>query len=384
MAGFVLDLDLLRAPISPEAPVGVNLQTDEAGRARRSALRDLREEARRVERQADEGDLTSGGWPAAVGIWRKVRDEAAEILLRHSRDTSVAALLIEALSRTDGFAGLALGFDATRALVETAWNDLFPVPDPEDGPVTDELRLEERSMPLVRLSGLDSEGLLIPAILRIPLTSDRGGEPLALCHYKSSRDLANETDGEKVQLAVSRGATSPEQFSNAVHGSDTPFFRTLFANLQSARESWQRLCDSVDTASGGAASLPVSPLRTLFEECDAAIRGFAPQAVPAPVAESEAAPAESSEPAPAGRPSPLGAGDPVRDRETAFRQLDQIAGFFERNDPHSLIAFQLRNIVRLGRMPPADYYREVIPDAAALQAMFKFVGIQPPADAAGS
>ena len=51
--------------------------------------------------------------------------------------------------------------------------------------------------------------------------------------------------------------------------------------------------------------------------------------------------------------------------------------------PHSLIAFQLRNVVRLGRMPPAEYYREVIPDGAALQSLFKFVGIQPPADANG-
>ncbi|MFM8539633.1 MAG: hypothetical protein ACKOES_16430, partial [Planctomycetaceae bacterium] len=74
MAGFVLDLDVLRVPVAADAPAGIDLQIDEAGRARRSALRDLREEARRIERQADEGDAAAGGWPAAVGIWRQVRD----------------------------------------------------------------------------------------------------------------------------------------------------------------------------------------------------------------------------------------------------------------------------------------------------------------------
>ena len=383
MAVFSIDLELFRAPLSPESAVGVDLQGDEAGRARRSALRDLREEARRIERQADEGDATAGGWPAATGIWRQVRDDAVDILAHLSRDMSIASMLIEALSRTDGFAGLGLGFDAVRAMVETHWDQLFPAPDPEDGPITDEMRLEERSMPLVRLSGLDSEGLLVPAILRIPLTSDRSGEPLCLCHYKSSRDLANETDGEKIQLAVSRGATSPEQFTAAVRSTDTEFFRTLFSSLQAARASWEALSEAVDKASAGAAGLPAGPLRSLFEECDAAIRAFAPQAVPQDPAAAGATEG-SADGAPAAGPAAFVAGDPVGDREAAFRQLEQIAGFFARNDPHSLIAFQLRNIVRLGRMAPAEYYREVIPDGAALQAMFKFVGIRQPADGGGN
>lgn len=383
MAGFVLDLDLLRVPVAADAPAGIDLQIDEAGRARRSALRDLREEARRIERQADEGDAAAGGWPAAVGIWRQVRDDAVDILAHLSRDTSIVAMLVEALCRTDGFAGLALGFDAARAMVESTWNDLYPAPDPEDGPMTDAMRIEERSMPLVRLSGLDSEGLLVPAILRIPMTSDRAGDALGLCHYKSSRDLVNETDGEKIQLAVSRGATSPDQFTAAVRGTDTEFFRAVFADLQSSRAAWESLCDAVDTASAGAAGLPASPLRSLLEECDVAIRVFAPQAVPP--APSESAPAGEGEASPPSTAPGIAApGDPVRDREAAFRQLDVIAGFFERNDPHSLIAFQLRNVVRLGRMPPADYYREVIPDSGALQAMFRFVGIQPPPDSAAS
>lgn len=369
-----LDHDSFSGPISAEAPAGVDLQADEAGRARRSALRDLREEARRIERQADDGDTTGGGWPAAVPVWRQVRDQCREILAGVSRDTGIAALLIEALARTDGFAGLASGFDAVRGMVESSWNQLYPAPDPDDGPVTEAMRQEERATPLVRLAGLDSEGLLVPAIMRIPLTADHGDSALALCHYKSSRDLGKETDPEKIQLAVSRGATSPEQFTQAVRSTSLEFFRANFAALQAARSAWDALSAAVDTASGGAAGLPAGAIRSLLEECDSAIRVFAPQSVP-----SEAAPqAEASAPAGGEAVAATGA---VGDRETAFRQMEQIAGFFERNDPHSLLAAQLRNLVRLGRLPPAEYYREMISDGSAAEALFKLVGLHPPPSA---
>ena len=58
---FDFDPDSLRTPLPGENPAGIDLQQDEKGRAFRSALRDLREEARIIERQADYGDASSGG-----------------------------------------------------------------------------------------------------------------------------------------------------------------------------------------------------------------------------------------------------------------------------------------------------------------------------------
>ena len=43
---FDFDPDRLRTPLPGENPAGIDLQQDEKGRAFRSALRDLREEAR--------------------------------------------------------------------------------------------------------------------------------------------------------------------------------------------------------------------------------------------------------------------------------------------------------------------------------------------------
>ena len=370
-----IDPDLFSDPISGDFPAGENLQLSEEGRAARSALRDLREEARRIERRADDGDSSEGGWAAARSVWVEVRDGGLDILRNRSRDLDIAAMTIEALARTDGFVGLAAGFAMTRVMVESSWSDLFPIPDPEDGPADDEAVVEERTLPLQRLVGMDSEGLLVPAILHIPLTQSRSDEQYAICHWRSSRDLVNEQSEEKLKLAVERGAVSPAQFEQAVTTTPLPHLKEVYLELGYAAEQWELLSSAVSTASGGAAVLPAGPIRDLFEECDAAIRTFAPAAIPAP--EQTATDNGDATADEAGADGEGGGGRPgaPTGRAEAFSQLESIADFFERHDPHSLIGAQIRSVVRLGRLPREAYYRELLRDEAALSLLFRAAGM---------
>ena len=370
-----IDPDLFSYPISGDFPAGENLQLSEEGRAARSALRDLREEARRIERRADDGDSSEGGWAAARSVWVDVRDRGLDILRNRSRDLDIAAMTIEALARTDGFVGLAAGFAMTQIMVESSWNDLFPIPDPEDGPAGDEAVVEERTLPLQRLVGIDSEGLLIPAILHIPLTQSRSDEQYAICHWRSSRDLVNEQSEEKLKLAVERGAVSPAQFEQAVATTPLPHLKEVYLELCQAAEQWELLSNAVSTASGGAAVLPAGPIRDLFEECDAAIRTFAPAAIPAPEqTASDSGDAAADEAGADGEGGGGRAGAPTG-RAEAFSQLESIADFFERHDPHSLIGAQIRSVVRLGRLPREAYYRELLRDESALALLFRAAGM---------
>jgi hypothetical protein len=52
-----------------------------------------------------------------------------------------------------------------------------------------------------------------------------------------------------------------------------------------------------------------------------------------------------------------------------------VAEFFEKSDPHSLVAVQIRNIVRMAALPRDQYYRELIGDPAVLTSVGKFVGL---------
>jgi type VI secretion system protein ImpA len=374
-----LDPTSFGTPLEGDAPSGENLQVSEEGRAVRSALRDLREEARRMERKADDGDTSDGGWPAARGIWADARDQALDILRTRSRDLDVAAICVEALARTDGFAGLAAGFAMTLAMVESSWDTLFPAPDPEDGPADHEAIVNERTLPLQRLVGIDAEGLLAPAILRIPFTQGRGDEQYALCHWKSSRELVNEESEEKIKLAIERGGVSPAQFAEAVSSTPISHLKEVFRDLSSAAAAWESLSDVVASASGGNAVVPASPLRDLFEECGNAIQAFAPAAIPSEDSEEHG---DSGDAGGDARETGGGSATPSG-REDAFRKLEAIAVFFERNDPHSLTAAQIRNVVRLGRLPRAEYYRELLRDDAALALLFRASGMDGGDDSGG-
>lgn len=369
-----IDSEAFSSPISGDFPAGENLQASAEGKGVRSSLRDLREEARRMERRADDGDNSEGGWPAARGVWSEVRDGGLDILRNRSRDLDIAALTIEALSRTDGFIGLAAGFAITRVMVESSWSDLFPMPDPEDGPADEEAIVEERTLPLQRLVGIESEGLLVPAILHIPLTHSRSDEQYALCHWRSSRELVSEESEEKLKLAVERGAVSPAQFDQAVASTPLPHLKEVYLELCQAAEQWELLSNAVSSASGGTAVLPAGPIRDLFEECDAAFRTFAPAAIPAPQQADAGDDAAADEP---GAERGAGSGRPgaPSGRAEAFSQLESIADFFERHDPHSLIGAQIRNVVRLGRLPREAYYRELLRDEAALSLLFRAAGM---------
>ncbi len=375
---FDYDLAAFAAPLSDDAPSGDNLQITPEGRAVRSGLRDQREEARRIERKADEGDASDGGWSGARSIWQTVRDSSWQVLIGQSRDLDIAGLCIEALARTDGFAGLACGFDIARTFVESQWATLYPIPDPEDGPADEAATVAERSLPLQRLVGIDSEGLLLPAILHVPLVSGRADEHYALCHWRSSRELVGEESEEKIKLAVERGAVSPQQFQDAVSSTPIDSIRQVYIDLQHAAAAWEKLCDAVAEASGGEAYVPAGPLRDLFEECAAAIGTFAPAAIPKDTEETTSADgsAAGGDGAAAGT-----AGGQPSDREAAFRQLAAVADFFERHDPHILVAAQIRSIGRLGRLPREEYYRQLLRDETALALLFRVTGLD---DEAGS
>lgn len=368
---FDFDIEDFVAAISEEQPCGMNLQITDEGRAIRSNLRDLREESRRLERRADEGDESEGGWASGRSTWTQLRDQSIEVLKNNSKDLDVAAMLTEALCRTDGFAGLKAGFQVMGLLVEAFWDEVYPVPDPEDGVTDETLIIEERVLPIQRLAGLELEGLLVPGILHIPLAVGRSDQSYGLCHWRSSRELVGEDNEEKLQLAVDRGGVSPSQFEQAVSETDIGEITAVYNDLLSANETWAMLVDAISEMSEGKAVVPASQIRDIFEECIDAIKVFAPSAIPQ----------ESS-----GDEDPAGVDGQEKNegdagglypanREEAFQRLEKIADYFETHDPHSLVAAQIRNIVKLGRLSRGEYYKQLLRDESALSLLFRAAGM---------
>ena len=174
--GQVLDIEALLAPLSPEAPSGVDLREDSSAQSIYYRLKDLRSTARAAERRGDAGEESD----PAQAEWRQLFDLTQEALAKQSKDLEVACWLIEALVRRHGFAGLRDGLVLICGLFANFPDNLHSLQD-EEG-------LETFLAPLTGLNGLDGEGTLIQPIRKVPITS--GGEkPYAFFHYTQGEDL---------------------------------------------------------------------------------------------------------------------------------------------------------------------------------------------------
>ena len=375
-----INLEDYARTFSPELPSGVNLRDDPTAAATWSTIRDFRDEARRTERRADDGGDDSS-WRSAVPTWAKARDLSLGLLRDKTHDLAVAAVLTEALLRTDGFAGLAAGFDIARTMIQSQWDSLFPAPDPEDGPADDETVATERILPLTRLIGIDTDGLLIAAILNAPLTDGRSCDPLGLGHQRISASLQGLADGRSPEADRGRVVT-PEQFKTAVLESQKDFLTDVYGDLNRAATAWIALSEAVAKASAGMAVLPTGPFTSLFAECREVLKSAAPSRIAAIESESTLPPPATDAPLPekgnAHPTAPMGPpplASTVITREDAIGALARVAEFFEKSDPHSLIAVQIRNIVRMASLPRDQYYRELIGDPAVLTTVGKLVGL---------
>ena len=68
----------------------------------------------------------------------------------------------------------------------------------------------------------------------------------------------------------------------------------------------------------------------------------------------------------------------LRTRDDAIRQLEEIADFFRRTEPHSPLAFTLDDAVRRARMSLPDLLAEIMPDADVRKVMLTSLGIHVP------
>lgn len=116
----IINVHELIAPLSAEAPCGVNLEYDPLFLELELAI------AGKPEVQY--GTSISAAVPPD---WKLVKKIALELMNR-TRDLRVAAALLRALLALDGFAGLADGLVLVKLLLSERWDSVFPELDADD------------------------------------------------------------------------------------------------------------------------------------------------------------------------------------------------------------------------------------------------------------
>ncbi len=270
-----LDLDALLEPIPGDSPCGADI--------RYHPITDKLKEARRAD-----DDVSQGVWKRErkTADYAQVLKLGREALTKHSKDLQVGAWITEALLNTEGFAGLRLGLDLLRRMLETYWDGVHPQQD-EDGDL--ELRATPLSWVGVQLSG---------AIREAPLL--QGG--LNWFHYRDSKAIPTEeqanADPEKLQErqeALEEGGVSPEDFESAFQATSVQQLHALHDELESLMEYVGEFGEFCDAKFGDAAP-DLSPLKRTLEEVFQVVRVLYKRKEPEePAAEAAETPQEGAE-----------------------------------------------------------------------------------------
>lgn len=373
----VLDFAKLLAPIPGDKPTGIDLRTNAGPTSPYYQVKDARNAARAAERQM-EGGLEDAPMPD----WKAVVTHATKTLSTVSKDLEVAAYLIEALCRTNGFAGLRDGFKLTKGLVEQFWDNLYPVPD-EEGIAT-------KVAPLTGLNGDDSEGTLIAPINRIPMMDDPGLGRLNYSNYLQAAATEKIIDPKAKEKKIAAGALSMEIFQKGIDGTPASYFRNMFDDITATLDEFSQLGTLMDTKAGSAAP-PTSSIRTTINNVLDAVNNVAKAklAITMPTAAPvEEKAEEAAKPGADGKPAAGGGGGKaaeeekgeklpnIRNRDDALNAILLLGNYFRRTEPSSLVPFALEQAVRWARMSLPELLVELIPDDGPRKALFKQVGIR--------
>jgi type VI secretion system protein ImpA len=368
MSEKVLDLEALLAPFEDGDGVGVDLRSDYSPTSPYQKLRDARAEARAEERAQETSEEND---PAVPQAWRDVKRLGVQCISERSKDFEVAAWLLEALVRLDGLAGLIAGAQLATGLLERYWEPGFPQPD-EDG-------MDVRAAPLGGLSGEGADGTLMQPLRRLALFRRPDGRAVGLHLWQVAEDteaIPDEGDNRKRRAArYEAGVPEMKALENEARVDAANLRRNALLAVH-ARRVWAEFGAQMDARFGDMAPNTRRVADALERMQQVATRLIGPvteDAAPAEaVAEEEASAMVEQGPAGAGAVAPRA----MRTREDAIRQLEDIAEFFRRTEPHSPMAYTLADAVRRARMPLPDLLAEVLPDSGARQAMLSMLGIR--------
>jgi type VI secretion system protein ImpA len=360
-----IDIDSLVAPVSESSPTGTNLREDSSPASTYLRLKDARSAARLAEKRAD----VEGENLGVTSDWRTILEIAPKALKEQSKDLEVAAWFIEALVRSQGFAGLRDGFCLARRLVEQYWDALFSLED-EEGVAT-------KVAPLTVLNGIDGAGTLLQPIRKIALTKAVGEGPYLVYQYEQARKSAEANKG-------SNGGVTLEAFMTAANASGGPYYVTLAADIQESIAELEKLSTALDERAGRDAP-PTSAIQGVLTSVLEMVQSFAKDLI---ARATQIATRDSTDVVAAqnGGEVASGAGGVfrpnggVRTREEALRVLLQVAEYFRQNEPHSPVATTLEELVRRARMPFSELLLELLPDRSAWRSVLTSAGIKPPPD----
>jgi type VI secretion system protein ImpA len=291
--------------------------------------------------------------------WEDIVELASQTLINQTKDLNLVARLVEAVTRLDGFPGLARALRFLLAYAQRCWEMTYPLVEAEED-------LETRAGPFNWLAEAE-RGARFPTTIRMLPIVIADGRRISVLDWFNSRKPDAHIPFDEINRLMSE------------------------MDPQVAIENHQALTEAVETLGELQATLddymgPYAPslvgLRKSVEECRGIAEGIAKKLRPAGSLagdETDTAADNSQEgQAATGPGGAIGAWNPqnaVAARNAIYAQLRNTAELLIQLEPHSPIPYLIRKAVELGELSYPQLMARLVEDPTALMQIRKELGL---------
>ena len=332
-----LDIDSLIAPLTGGSPCGSDLEFDPSFEALQDAA------SAKPERQYGSTVI-----PAESPDWPGIRSHALALAQR-TRDLRVAVWLMRSAAHVDGLPGMVAGLRLLHGLIEHHWEQVHPLPDPQDG--------KEPVARLNAFAALTHPGGLAD-VRAAALAPGRGA--LKVRDLELAFGAATALPGETVPTreGLTPAVVAAQALSPSLQG-------VMQAGVQTVRA----IASLLDAKLGGGVSPDLSALRALMQ--NVADAGAA--------AQGTASASATAMPLVAPQQSPVAdapfASLAIGSREDVMRVLERACDWIERHEPNSPAPLLIQRARRLMTKSFIDIVRDMAP--AGLVQVEQLAGPRP-------
>jgi type VI secretion system protein ImpA len=212
------------------------------------------------------------------------------------------------------------------------------------------------------------------------ITEDASCEPYSLWQYQQAVDISRLSDERKQQDQINRNGFSLETIEKAVAQSSNEYYANLYEDLEICLVEYRAIDKLLSEFCGSYEAPPTSKIIELIENAKGAINHIAKAKLPLTPDIEEAEEHvendtldEKNISLKSNQNNTINAA--LNSREDAFKQLNLIAEYFKKTEPHSPISYMLTKTVKWGNMPLEELMKELIPDSSSRDTYSSLTGV---------
>lgn len=365
-----MELEPLLQPISEDEICGVDLSFSNEFHEIKKA------------RTEDDPLLDLGDWVAEPkqADWGFVASKSATLLKDKTKDIRLLTWISEAWGNLYGFEGIARGLELSCRMLDQYWLKIHPEIEDDD--------LDQR---LGLLQGLANQ---VPTLIKkVPLLNVQPFYSIfdyeKILHQqnvrlKNAEDSTSNISTEMEEFDQALFNTSKSfQFQNYQHfieilehwdvlkqvldqlmELEAPSFAAIDSQLDSINKTLRKIykADAFDSANAGSSTSTVSS--TPVENANSKTQ---------PEISQNLATTMNNQSQQSFQPQPQ---SHLQNREQAMKVLQEIADYFQANEPHSPVSYMLQKTIKWSHMPLHEWLAQVIKNDNPLESVQELLGVQ--------